>query len=89
MPTDSGRAAEAYRSGLWTSGTLADSLRDAAQAAPGREILVDGPVRLDCRSLQDRSAALAAAMLARIPVGSVVSFMLPNWHEAAIVYHAA
>ena len=28
-------------------------------------------------------------VLARIPVGSVVSFMLPNWHEAAIVYHAA
>ena len=89
VPTDSGPASEAYRSGLWTSGTLADSLRDAAQATPEREILVDGPVRLDCRSLHDRSAALAAAMLARIPVGSVVSFMLPNWHEAAIVYHAA
>ena len=28
-------------------------------------------------------------MLARIPVGSVVSFMLPNWHEAAVVYLAA
>ena len=24
-----------------------------------------------------------------MPVGSVVSFMLPNWHEAAVVYHAA
>jgi acyl-CoA synthetase (AMP-forming)/AMP-acid ligase II len=28
-------------------------------------------------------------MLARMPVGSVVSFMLPNWHEAAVVYMAA
>lgn len=28
-------------------------------------------------------------MSARMPAGSVVSFMLPNWHEAAIVYHAA
>ena len=24
-----------------------------------------------------------------MPVGSVVSFMLPNWQEAAVVYHAA
>jgi acyl-CoA synthetase (AMP-forming)/AMP-acid ligase II len=28
-------------------------------------------------------------MLARAPSGSVVSFMLPNWHEAATIYLAA
>ena len=28
-------------------------------------------------------------MLARAPAGSVVSFMLPNWHEAAVLYLAA
>ena len=89
VPTDSRRAAEAYASGLWVTGTLADSLREAASATPDREVLVDGPTRLDCRTLHDRATALAAAMLERIPVGSVVSFMLPNWHEAAIVYHAA
>jgi acyl-CoA synthetase (AMP-forming)/AMP-acid ligase II len=89
VPTDSRRAAEAYASGLWVADTLADSLRHAAAVTPGREVLVDGPTRLDCRTLHDRATALAAAMLARIPVGSVVSFMLPNWHEAAIVYHAA
>jgi acyl-CoA synthetase (AMP-forming)/AMP-acid ligase II len=27
-------------------------------------------------------------LLARAPAGSVVSFMLPNWHEAAVIYHA-
>jgi len=89
VSTDSRRAAEAYASGLWVTDTLADSLREAARATPDREVLVDGPARLDCRTLHDRATALAAAMLARIPVGSVVSFMLPNWHEAAIVYHAA
>ena len=89
VPTDSGRAAEAYAEGLWVTATLVDSLREAAHATPGREVLVDGGVRLDCRTLHDRSVALAAAMSARMPVGSVVSFMLPNWHEAAIVYHAA
>ena len=85
---DSGRAAEAYRSGL-DLGTLADSLRDAAQAAPGREILVDGPVRLDCRSCTIARLHWRPRCWRAIPVGSVVSFMLPNWHEAAIVYHAA
>ena len=25
----------------------------------------------------------------RMPTGSVVSFMLPNWHEAAVIYLAA
>ena len=24
-----------------------------------------------------------------MPAGSVVSFMLPNWHEAAVIYLAA
>src|SRR5690606_24524570 len=33
--------------------------------------------------------ALARALLARAPSGSVVSFMLPNWHEAAEIYLAA
>ena len=27
--------------------------------------------------------------MSRMPVGSVVSFMLPNWHEAAVIYLAA
>lgn len=88
VPRDSERAA-AYDDGLWVKETLADSLRQAAVLTPAREVVVDGAVRLDCRTLHDRAVALAAAMLARIPVGSVVSFMLPNWHEAAVVYHAA
>jgi cyclohexanecarboxylate-CoA ligase len=69
--------------------TLADSLRDAARQTPRRPVLVDGEIRLDCRQLHDRATALAAAMSTRMPAGSVVSFMLPNWHEAAIVYLGA
>lgn len=89
VTSDSERSAQAYRDGLWVTATLADALREAAETTPDREILVDGALRLDCRTLHQRAVALAAAMLVRIPVGSVVSFMLPNWHEAAIVYHAA
>jgi acyl-CoA synthetase (AMP-forming)/AMP-acid ligase II len=69
--------------------TLADSLADAAQRTPRRAVLVDGDFHLDCESLYRQASALAQALLARMPADSVVSFMLPNWHEAAVVYLAS
>ena len=86
---DTTRAAEAYGRGLWVDTTLADSLRAAAEISPRRTVLVDGDVRLDCATLYTRARGLAAAMLSRTPPRSVVSFMLPNWHEAAVIYLAA
>jgi cyclohexanecarboxylate-CoA ligase len=38
--------------------------------------------------LYTQATGLASALLARMPTGSVVSFMLPNWHEAAVIYLA-
>ncbi|KWX24538.1 AMP-dependent synthetase [Mycolicibacterium wolinskyi] len=69
--------------------TLADALTDAARNTPGRVLLIDGDVELGCRELSDRATALAGHMARQMPAGSVVSFMLPNWHEAAIIYLAA
>lgn len=69
--------------------TLADALADAARNTPDRVLLIDGDVELSCRELSDRATALAGHMTRRMPAGSVVSFMLPNWHEAAIIYLAA
>src|ERR1700733_8015335 len=86
---DTTRAAEAYRRGLWVHTTLADSLRASAETSPRRTVLVDGDTRLDCAALYTQAAGLATALLARMPTGSVVSFMLPNWHEAAVIYLAA
>ncbi len=83
------RAVDAYARRWWVKSTLADSLREAAEHTPRRTVLVDDGVRLDCRELHDQATALAAAMSVRMPVGSVVSFMLPNWHEAAVVYLAS
>jgi acyl-CoA synthetase (AMP-forming)/AMP-acid ligase II len=83
------RRADAYGRGLWVSTTLADSVRDAAADTPDRTILIDAEARITCAGLYDSAAALARSLLARIPVGSVVSFMLPNWHEAAVVYLGA
>jgi cyclohexanecarboxylate-CoA ligase len=86
---DGQHAADSYRRGLWVDTTLADSLREAARSTPRRTVLVDGDVRLDCAGLNTQAAALAQTLLARMPAGSVVSFMLPNWHEAAVIYLAA
>lgn len=86
---DEARAADGYRRGLWVRTTLADALRDAAQTTPDRVLLVDGDVRLTCRMLYEQARVLAGVMVDRLPAGSVVSFMLPNWHEAAAVYLAA
>ncbi|MBV9092191.1 MAG: AMP-binding protein [Mycobacteriaceae bacterium] len=86
---DDQRATDAYARGLWIHGTLADSLGDAARDTPGRVVVVDGECRLDCRALHTQATTLALALTARMPAGSVVSFMLPNWHEAAVIYLAA
>lgn len=86
---DESRAEQAYANGLWVRQTLADNLRAAAKDTPDRVLVVDGEVHLDCRTLHAQASALAQAMLARAPAGSVVSFTLPNWHEAAVIYMAA
>lgn len=83
------RASDAYAHRWWVDTTLADALRDAAQRTPERVLVVDGDHRLDCQTLHARAKTLAGHLLDRMPTGSVVSFMLPNWHEAAVIYLAA
>ncbi len=86
---DEARAAEAYARGLWVSTTLADALAAAEHDSPDRVLLVDGETSLTARDLQRRATALALRLVEWMPTGSVVSFMLPNWHEAAIIYLGA
>jgi cyclohexanecarboxylate-CoA ligase len=86
---DEDRAQRAYAEGHWVHATLADALARAVRDTPDRVLLVDGDVALDAQTLDRRARALAHALLARMAPGSVVSFMLPNWHEAAIVYLGA
>jgi acyl-CoA synthetase (AMP-forming)/AMP-acid ligase II len=86
---DEARAREAYAQGWWTRATLADALAAAVQDDPERIVLIDGETHLSAAMLNQQSRAFAAALLARMTRGSVVSFMLPNWHEAAIVYLGA
>ncbi len=67
--------------------TILDDLRELA--GDNRTVLVDGAHRVDGATLHDDACALAAHLSARLPTGSVVSFMLPNWSEAAVVYLGA
>ncbi|HEY1076995.1 MAG TPA: AMP-binding protein, partial [Fontimonas sp.] len=86
---DEARAQQAYASGHWVRETLADALQTAATQTPQRLLIGEGDTRIDCRSLHAQASRLAQALLARAPTGSVVSIMLPNWHEAATIYLAA
>lgn len=85
---DSVSAEAAYRDGWWVRGTLAARLRSIAAETPQRVLVVDGEARLVAAQLLVQAEALAHALLARAPAHSVVSFMLPNWHEAVVIYHA-
>lgn len=85
---DEERARVAYADGSWTRQTLGDALQRAAAETPDRMLVVDGETRVDCRALYRQATTLARALLRRAEPGSVVSLMLPNWHEAATVYLA-
>ncbi|MUL67941.1 cyclohexanecarboxylate-CoA ligase [Mycobacterium sp. CBMA 234] len=67
--------------------TILDGLRELT--CDNRTVLTDGAHRVDGATLHAEAAALAAHLAARLPRGSVVSFMLPNWSEAAVVYLGA
>jgi len=86
---DEARAAAAYASGYWVRTTLADALREADAVEPDRVLVIEGETTVTAARLLDRATVLAQAMLARMAPGSVVTFMLPNWHEAVEIYLAA
>jgi acyl-CoA synthetase (AMP-forming)/AMP-acid ligase II len=82
-------ARRAYADGWWRDETCADVLARVAAEDPNRILIIDGDVEVAAAHLHDQAGRLARAMLGRFPAGSVVSFMLPNWHEAAVIYMAA
>lgn len=86
---DEEQAKAAYADGYWIQETLADALKQEAEQDPERILVIDGAVRVSARSMLEQANTLAMVMANRFPEGSVISFMLPNWHEAAVIYMAA
>lgn len=76
--------------GWWRNETAGDVARCLAQSDPDRPLVVDGHVRIGAAALYRDAELIARQLLVRgIGPGKVVSFMLPNWHEAAAIYLAA
>ncbi|MBW2942712.1 AMP-binding protein [Zhongshania aquimaris] len=82
-------ADQAYADGLWAKETLTDTLGQRAAKHPEHIVIIDGDVHVTAAELYQQAQYLSQHMMSVMPVGSVVSFMLPNWHEAATIYLAA
>ena len=83
------QAAHYVAEGYWQGRLIDQFLAEAARRHPDRTAVIDCERRVSYAELAGR-VEQAAAMLAELGVGKgdVVSFQLPNWLEAAIVYHA-
>jgi len=87
---DDAYARRMHEQGWWLDHTVADLAAPLARDEPDRLLMVDGEQRLTAALLYRRAEALAKAMIARgYKPGTAVSFMLPNWHESAVIYLAA
>lgn len=86
---DEDRVRAAYEGDWWVRETLADLLKREAAADPARVLVREGKIEVTAAGLFERANQLAQAMLARMEPGSAVTFMLPNWHEAAEIYLGA
>jgi len=87
---DAKRAAQVRAQGWWSDETIAEIASRKAQTDPHALMLVDGPRRLDAATLFHEGRCIAQAFISRgLKPGDVISIMLPNWHEAAVIYLGA
>ena len=87
---DEARAAAYRADGTWPGETAGDVALRLLAADPERIIVVDEQRSLTVRELAGEAQDLARAFVARgLKPGDVVSIMLPNWHEATVIYLAA
>lgn len=77
-------------SGKWPGLTLAGAAAAQVRDRPNKIVVVDGASRLSFAEISGRAARLTKALQDMgLQAGDVVSFQLPNWHEAMIVNLAA
>src|SRR4051794_9766792 len=87
---DASLAARARERKWWYDTTIAEAAAKLSSTDPNRVVVVDGTHRLTAVTLHRDALRLADAMRQRgLRPGDVISFMLPNWHEACVVYLAA
>ena len=77
---------ERIASGEWDGSTLAGHLERLWSADPGRVLVIDGDRSLSVADCREMALRLLSALQQRgLVPGDVVSFQLPNWHEAIII----
>ncbi|MDN2567608.1 AMP-binding protein [Aquibium sp. A9E412] len=79
--------AEAWKTdGIWEGLTVADRLETLHARAPDMTLVVDGGATHTVAALRRRALGLAAGLAEfGLGRGDVVSFQLPNWHEAVLI----
>lgn len=87
---DDAHAARARADGWWTDETIGQRIAALAADDPDRLLVIDGDKHLLAGELYDKAQSLARQFVERgFKPGSVISFMLPNWHEACVIYLGA
>lgn len=81
---------ERTRSGAWRNLTLGDFARRMNEADPLRTIFIENGRHIPAGHLVAAATRLAHGLRAGgLMPGDVISFQLPNWHEAGVIYLAA
>jgi acyl-CoA synthetase (AMP-forming)/AMP-acid ligase II len=87
---DPGRAARMRAVGAWRNETIGDYARALAARDPERTLIIESDRRLTAAALLAEAEVLARSLIERgLRPGSVVSYMLPNWHESCAISLAA
>jgi acyl-CoA synthetase (AMP-forming)/AMP-acid ligase II len=72
--------------GAWRDRTIADRLDDLCERQPGQTLVVDGVRSLSAAKVRKLARRLGCVLAERgLRPGHVVSFQLPNWHEAVLI----
>src|SRR5687768_14923515 len=82
------RVAFFREAGFWRDASLPGTLLRAADRFGNHPVIRDGDTTLTFSSLTEQAMRVAAWLRANgLRAGEAVLFQLPNWHEAAVIFH--
>ena len=86
LPDIEARRRQYFADGAWSDDTLVDFVARRLAEDPDRVAVIDNLVHLSRAEMNRQALRLGAALARRgLKKGSVVSFQLPNWHEACVI----
>jgi cyclohexanecarboxylate-CoA ligase len=83
------RRDESRRAGWWRGALVDEHVGRSAELRPSALAIVDGATRLDYLQLNAAVNSVASGLVdLGVRGGDVVSWQLPNWHEAIVLHNA-